>query len=154
MLSGSVERTYGSDLCCCHLHPVVLAAEREQAVALVCHVQVDVQFGLLLLDRHHRHAEFDTLVGHRTYVGHQFVVGEGRYRYVIGVEHIGSQRVVILGRQHQAVVPCPEVDADVRGGACLPFQVGIGILHRAHCHGGYTVDRYDAVLLHRIECGV
>ena len=99
-------------------------------------------------------SQFQTLVGHRAYVGQQFVVSEWRHGHIVGIEHVGSLGVVVFCGKHDAVVPESKVGTDIPGGTSLPFQVGIVVAQLAQGYSRRTAHRHDAVLPHGVECGV
>ena len=121
ILSCSVDRANGRDVGSRHIHAVVVARQRQQLVLLQRQVHAHVQVPILCLHRRYRESYLKSLVRHRAYVGKQLVVGKGRHRHVVGVQHICGFRVVIFGRQHQSVVPQSYLAAYIECRLCLPL---------------------------------
>ena len=130
----SVERSERCDVRSTHIGAFVVTRERDEAVLLERHIDVDVEFQVALEYRRDAETDFKTLVAHLSEVGHPLVVGERRHGHFVLIEHIARARVVVFSREHQSVVPCSDIEADVEARACLPFQVGIDVAQLCKRH--------------------
>lgn len=92
-------------------------------------VHVDVKLHVFFADGLYE-LYFESSVRHGADVGQQLVVGEWGYGYLVGVKHIRSLRVVILGGKHQSVGEEAKVGTNVEYGLGFPFKVGVIVSHR------------------------
>ena len=137
--AGAVHASDGRNVRCGHLPAVAPSVQREQLVLLPGHIDIDVEFHVLLRDRHDPDAQLETGVRHRTDVGQELVEGERRYGHIILVEHIGRLGIVALCRKQHPVAEQAEVSTEVEGAAYLPPQVRIAVAQRSHRYGRRTV---------------
>ena len=130
---------------------VIISVEREEFVALEAPVHADAQIHVLGMQRGNAETNLQTSVLHRTEVGQKTLVGEGRYRHVVEVEHVAGFRVVIVDGQGDALFPEGEVETDIEGLFDFPFQVGVGIADDTQRGDISAPDGYYAIGLNQLH---
>ncbi len=118
---------------------VVIAAQRNELVLLVRHVEVDVELHVALMNGRVADAHLEALVAHSPQVGKHLVEGVGWHRHIVEVKHIARFRMVILDSQHHKIPEEAHVGTDVVRAATLPMQVGIGVGLRCVGHRGCAI---------------
>ena len=123
---------------------VVIAAQRNELVLLVRHVEVDVELNVALMNGRVADAHLEALVAHSTQVGKHLVEGVGWHRHIVEVKHVARFRMVILDSQHHQIPEEAHVGTDVVRASTLPMQVGIGVGLRCVGHRGSAIPGNEA----------
>ena len=152
--SGTVHRGDGGHRGCQHLFAFIVAAQREQLVLRQRQVGIDGQHHVAGDERCAAEREFHTAFLHRTHIGHQLGIFEGRYADRVGIEHVVDLGVIVVGREHQPALEHLGCDADVERSRHLPFQVGIAVLQFGICGNQRLSCCWRAVWLEQAQCGV
>ena len=113
--TGTVHRVDTLDFRRFQILALPFAGQGYEPVALEGKVHVQVHLHVLVLVQGSAQAQLQAAVGHLAQIGHQRTVGEGRDAHLVLVQHVAGERIVVLRREDDAVVPEARLHTGIDG---------------------------------------